>query len=86
MAKIIPLLQGNKPTTKDDMIKLLQQVISDIEDGKVINFCIAANLNDGTVGTGWANADVGTSQLLISHLEIDVMFRVVQINADRLTQ
>lgn len=79
MAKIIQLFD-NKDQGQDDIIKNLENLIEEAKNGNVVRYCIAAELKDGTVATGWTNADVGDRQVLVSHLQIDIMWKVIQVN------
>jgi len=49
-------------------------------------FVFAAKCPDGNIATSWANVDVGERNELVSHLQVDVMYAVVEANVDRLVE
>jgi hypothetical protein len=73
-------LFDNGPLDQDEAIKGLEMLIEELKAGKVIRYCLAAELTDGTIATGWTNANVMQRQVLVSHLQIDIMWKIVQVN------
>jgi hypothetical protein len=77
--KVIHLFD-NDSLDKDETVANLENLIAEVRAGNVKNYAIAAELNDGTVATGWTNANVIERQTLISHLQIDILWQVVKTN------
>jgi hypothetical protein len=78
MAKIIHF-----PDKNNDQIAILEHILYEAKMGKIKNFAFAAELqgeDEGIIATAYHNADVGTKQLLISHMQIDVIAAVVEVN------
>jgi hypothetical protein len=85
MAKIIPLFDKKET----DVVAEIEFLLSEAKAGKVKNFIFAsfeAGEEEGIVLTAYANADLGTRQTLIGHLEVDVMYAVMKVNMDRLLE
>lgn len=78
--KIVELFPDQQDQSKENMLRVLRDMIADVEAGKVENFAIAAKLSDGTIGTGWANCDIGQRQELVSHLQVDIFYKIVYVN------
>lgn len=78
MAKIIHFPNKNK-----DLIEQLEYITEQAREGKIKNYAFAAELqgeDEGLVATSYCNADVGTKQLLNSHIQVDIMAAVVDFN------
>lgn len=79
MAKIIHFPDKNK-----DLIEQLDFILQQAKEGKIKNYAFAAELqggeDEGVVATSYWNADVGTKQLLNSHIQIDIVAAVVEVN------
>jgi len=78
--KIIHLFKSNQD--KDEAVKSLEMLIEEIKADNVLNYCVAVELADGTVATGWNKANFIERQNLISHLQIDLMWTMVKVNLD----
>lgn len=79
MAKIVRL-----PVSGNNIVTALEELLERAKQGDVVNFVFAGLCPDGNIATSWANADVGERQTLVGHLQIDVMYAVVDANMDRL--
>lgn len=75
MAKIIRL-----KTPQDNVVEALETLLERARGGEVLGFVFAAKCPDGNIATSWANVDVGGRNELTSHLQIDVMYAVVEAN------
>lgn len=73
-------------TPQDSTIESLEYILDQAKQGNILNFAFAANLTDGNIATSYAHADVGTKQVLIGHMQADVMYQVVQANIDKLIE
>lgn len=78
--KVVQLFPDTTAISKDDMLKILHDMIKDVEADKMDYFTIAARLKEGTVATGWAGCDLVQRQELISHLQIDIMYKIMYTN------
>ena len=81
MAKIIRL-----KTPQDTAVESLAEVLEMAKRGELINYILAAKRPDGEVVTSWANADVVERNELVSHLQIDVVYSVIEAHMDRLVE
>jgi hypothetical protein len=79
VAKIINLNQG-----KQEAAECLVDIINRIHEGEVISFMFAAKCADGTVATAYGNADFGTRCELVGHVQADIAWGIVKVNADLL--
>ncbi|MDM5306329.1 hypothetical protein [Peribacillus frigoritolerans] len=78
MAKIIHF-----PNKDKDLIEQLEYITEQAKEGKIKSYAFAAELqgeDEGLVATSYYNADVGTKQLLNSHIQVDIMAAVVEVN------
>lgn len=73
-------------TKQDDIIKALEGLLQIAKQEEITSFVFAAKCPDGSVATSWAEADVGTRNELVSHLQVDVMYAVVEANMDKLVE
>lgn len=81
MAKIIRL-----KTPQDNMVEALEDILKMAKRGELTNYILAAKRSDGEVITSWANADVVERNELVSHLQIDVVYSVIEANMDKLVE
>jgi hypothetical protein len=81
MAKVIRL-----KTPQDNVVENLERILEMAKKGEITGFVLAAKCPNGEVATSWANTDVGERNELVSHLQIDVMYAVVEANMDRLVE
>lgn len=70
-------------TSQNNCVKSLEYLLERAKQGEMTGFVFAATMPDGNVATSWANSDVGDRQYLISHLQTDINFAIVEANADR---
>ncbi|MFJ7940931.1 hypothetical protein ACIQYG_20890 [Peribacillus sp. NPDC096622] len=78
MAKIIHF-----PNKDKDLIEQLEYITEQAREGKIKNYVFAAELqgeDEGLIVTSYYNADVGTKQLLNSHIYVDIVAEVVKVN------
>jgi hypothetical protein len=78
MAKIVHF-----PNKNQNMVEQLEFILKQAKEGKLKNYAFAAELQgeeDGLIATSYCNADVGTKQLLMSHIQIDIIAAVVEVN------
>jgi hypothetical protein len=81
MAKIIRF-----KTPQDNLVEALENLLEMAKKGEITNFIFASKCSDGNIATSWSNADVGERNELVAHLQIDVMYAVVEANMDRLVE
>ena len=81
MAKIIRF-----KTPQDNLIEALENILERARNGEFKGFVFAAKLPNGEVGTAWINADVGERNELASHLQLDVVYAVIEANMDKLVE
>lgn len=79
MAKIVHF-----PTDQDNVIRALEELLEIAKTGEIKSFVFAAKCESGDIATSHANTDVGTRGELASHIQVDVMYAVVEANVDRL--
>lgn len=77
--KVVHLFD-NGPMDQEQAIKNLEALIEDIKTGKLIRYGVVGETSEGEVVTGWTNADAVQKQILISHLQIDIIWQVVATN------
>ncbi|MES1040747.1 hypothetical protein [Peribacillus simplex] len=78
MAKIIHF-----PNKDKDLIEQLEYITEQAKEGKIKNYAFAVEWQDedeGLVATSYYNDDVGTKQLLNSHIQVDIMAPMVEVN------
>ncbi|PWV90254.1 hypothetical protein DFQ01_14430 [Paenibacillus cellulosilyticus] len=74
-------------TPQNNMIEALEFLLEKAKAGDIQSFVFAAkDKTDGNIATSWGNCDVGEQQELCSHLQVDIMYRVVEANMDRLIE
>jgi hypothetical protein len=81
MAKIVRF-----KTQQDSMIETLEYVLEQAKSGNITCFALAAKCADGNIATSYANADVGVKQELASHIQVDIMYQVMEANMDKLVE
>jgi hypothetical protein len=81
MAKVVRF-----KTPQDDVVETLEYLLEQARRGHMTGFVFAAKCPDGNIATSWANVDVGERNELVSHLQVDVMYAVVEANIDRLAE
>lgn len=81
MAKIIRFR-----TPQDNIVETLEDLLERAKSGEITSFVFAAKTPSGEVATSWANADVGTRNELTSHLQLDVVYAVMEANMDQLVE
>jgi hypothetical protein len=79
MAKVIRL---NVPQNK--VVETLEELLQKARAGEINSFVFAGKTPNGDIATSWAQADVGERQELAAHIQIDIMYAVVESNMDRL--
>ncbi|MFS0591772.1 hypothetical protein AB1L05_09230 [Cytobacillus horneckiae] len=52
--------------------------------GEIKNILIASEDKEVNAVTGYCNLDVGEKQYLLSHVQVDINYQVVQANIDQL--
>ncbi|MED3911399.1 hypothetical protein FQP34_00085 [Peribacillus simplex] len=78
MAKIIHF-----PYKDKDLIEQLEYITEQAREGKIKNYVFAAELqggDEGLIATSYYNADVGQKQVLNSHIQLDIIAAVVEVN------
>lgn len=73
-------------TPQDNVIEALEGLLQRAKDGEFTNFIFACDTSDGNTATGWCNADVGKMQELSSHLQCDIVYKMIEANMDRLVE
>lgn len=83
MAKIVKF-----PSKERNVVEQLEFLLEKAKEGDIKRFVFAAELNQkeleeddqNLVATSWVNADVGERQYLLSHLQLDIVAAVVEVN------
>lgn len=73
-------------TPQDNMIEALEGLLERAKNGDFNAFVFSAQCTDGDIATAWSNTDVGKRNELTSHLQVDVMYSVMEANMDRLVE
>ena len=73
-------------TSQDNLIEALEQLLERAKSGEFHDFIFACHTSDGSVATGWCNTDVGVMQELNSHLQCDIVYKMIEANMDRLVE
>jgi hypothetical protein len=83
MAKIVKF-----PSKERNVVEQLEFLLEKAKEGDIKRFVFAAELNrkeqeedsQNLIATTWVNADVGDRQYLLSHLQLDIVHAVVEVN------
>jgi len=81
MAKIVKF-----KTSQDNVVDALEKLLEYAKNGEIQGFVFAAKCPDGNIATSWAEADVGTRSELNAHIQVDIMYAVMEANMDRLVE
>lgn len=73
-------------TDQDHVVEALEDLLQRAKDGQIAGFVFAANLNDGNVATAWANEQLMSRAYLVTHLQADITYGVIEANIDRLIE
>jgi hypothetical protein len=73
-------------TSNDSLVESLEGLLERAKNGEFMNYIFACNTSDGNIATGWCNADIGKMQELSSHLQCDIVYKMVEANMDRLVE
>ncbi|XJZ25970.1 hypothetical protein ACF5W4_11210 [Bacillota bacterium Lsc_1132] len=65
---------------QESLVRRLEELVEMAKAGEVKDFVLAGHSTDGTVLTGFSNAEINQRQELISHLQVDVVYEVCRIN------
>ena len=66
------------PREPNNVVKLLEDILSMAKAGKLENLTLAARLNDGDVMTAFANIDYAERLSLIGHLQFHITQKIVE--------
>lgn len=80
MSKVIKLFDSEQ----DKLVEHVEELLQAVKRGEFKNIAIAAEHVDGTVVTGYCNADAYDRQVLVSHMQLDIVWNMVRINVDLL--
>ena len=80
MSNIIKLFKE----PQDDAVMVLESLLEKAKRGEFTQFTFACVCQDGCVATAYANADLGTRATLISHMQCDIVYSMIEANMDRL--
>jgi hypothetical protein len=69
-----------------DMESQAKYLLELIQQGKIEKLAIIAQNKDGYIETGYNGCDVGDKQYLCSHMQVDINFEIVRINADQIVE
>lgn len=73
-------------TDQDRVIDALTELLERAKQGQIKSFVFAASLNDGDVATAWSNAELMERAYLITHLQSDITYGVIEANIDKLIE
>lgn len=73
-------------TPQDQAIETLEELLARAKAGEFHQFIFAAQLDGAEIATTWCNSTVSKRQELLSHLQCDVMYAIVEANMDRLVE
>jgi hypothetical protein len=74
-------LKNDFTNTRDQMLQLLEDIRGKVESGKIDQLCIVARQPDDEeerVVIGWSNVNPCDMQVLIGHLQCDVIFECMR--------
>lgn len=77
MGKVTRLFT-DKDRTQQELVNRLEEVIEMAKNGELKNIILAGEMTNGEVVTGYANADVVERQFLVSNMQIDINYQVVE--------
>lgn len=85
MAEIIPLPTSQAATPMAFIQESRDILANNYMDGEqeVVSVIVAYKCKDGTVLTGYHNADFGTKQEMLGHIQCDVIDQMIRANPDR---
>lgn len=81
MAKILKF-----KTSQDNVVQALEQLLEYAKNGDIQGFVFAAKCPNGDIATSWSEVDVGGRSELNAHIQVDIMYAVVEANMDRLVE
>ena len=81
MAKIVKF-----KTSQDDLVEALEYILERAREGEIRSFAFAAKCTDGNIATSYGNADVGTKNELLGHIQADIMYDIMKANIDQLIE
>ncbi|WP_025692591.1 hypothetical protein [Paenibacillus zanthoxyli] len=73
-------------TPKDKLIDALEYILEQAKEGNLVNFAFASQLTDGAVATSYFNCDFSDKNVLVGHMQADIMYGVVKANIDQLIE
>lgn len=73
-------------TPQDDIVEALETILERAKNGEMLSFVFSAKCPDENVATSWSQADIGTRNELVSHLQVDIMYAVMAANMDQLVE
>lgn len=71
--KVVQLFPSKEEASKEELLKLLDQLRGMVEKGELTYFTAGGKLSDGTVATGWAGCNIVQRQEILSHMQIDIV-------------
>lgn len=81
MAKIIRF-----KTRQDNIVETIEDLLFKAKNGELTGFVFSAKCADGNIATAWSQVDVGEMNELTSHLQVDIMYKVMEANMDKLVE
>lgn len=85
MPKVIRLF-NKQEQEQQELIQHIEDLLQAAKNGDIKNFLVSATNRDGDIVTGYCNLDIAEKQYLISHVQIDVNYQVVEANVDQLIE
>ncbi|EJW14446.1 hypothetical protein M5X00_29950 [Paenibacillus alvei] len=73
-------------TDQDHVVEALEDLLQRARDGQIKGFVFAADLDDGNVATAWSNRELMQRAYLVTHLQADITYGVIEANIDRLIE
>lgn len=73
-------------TDQDRVVEALEELLRIAKEGRIKGFVFAADLDDGDVATAWSNKQLMERAYLVTHLQADITYGVVEANLDRLIE
>jgi len=85
MAEIIPLPTSQATTPLAFLNESKDIMTNNYSDGEqeIVSVIVAYKCRDGTVLTEYYNADFGTKQEILGHIQCDIIDQMIRANLDR---
>jgi hypothetical protein len=85
MAKVFRLF-NDELAKQEDLVSHIEQLLECAKSGEIKNILISAEQTTGDVLTGYCNLDVAEKQYMLSHIQVDINYQIVEVNVDKLIE